>query len=132
MKRFYNAILIAVCVCLSNLATATTPTDFQRADTLHRLANKVYSPAVVPNWIGNSHYFWYENRERDGNCFYLVNAETGRKMRADSREVLRNYIPEVWKKAEVQPVKETIENKTEDQGTSPDKCWQAYIRDNNV
>lgn len=132
MRRFYNAILIAVCVWQSSSAIASTPIDFQRADTLHKLTNKVYSPAVAPHWISDSHYFWYENRERNGVCFYLVNAETGEKMRADSHETLQNYMPELWKTTEAQSPEKAVEKKTENQVISPDKHWNAYIRDNNI
>ena len=130
MKKFYHVILATAYMWQGGFAFATTPVDYQRADTLYKLANKVYSPAVTPNWVNDSHYFWYENQERTGNYFYLVNAATGEKMRAESRDGLYKLVPDIWKKAACQTkIEPTVKNDTV---MSPDKNWKAYIRDNNV
>lgn len=132
MMKFYKTMLVAACMWQTPSVIATAPVDFQRADTLHKLANKVYSPAVSAKWIDDSHYFWYENRERSGNCFYLVNAETGEKFRADSLKALHSYMPELWKMAAAKPAAESVAKKEEGPIASPDKRWKAYIRNNNV
>ena len=40
---------------------------FEGLDTLGNRLQKVYSPGVRASWLGESSYFWYENRERKGN-----------------------------------------------------------------
>ena len=128
MRLYYT--FFAVLFILADVSAKTlSGGDYQRADTLPKLADKVYSLGVVPIWIGDSHYFWYKNRERSGTAFYLVNAETGEKNRGDNLEALKKYVPEVWKAAERKEKKTVVK---EDKVMSPDKQWVAYIRDNNV
>lgn len=129
MIRFYCATLIALWSCTNVFAMISSKKDYQQADTLYKLADKVYSPSVVPEWIGGSHYFWYKNREKNGVSFYLVNAETGEKSRGDNLEALKKYVPEVWKAAAEKKKKPVAR---EDKSISPDRQWTAYIRDNNV
>ena len=87
MRLYYT--FFAVLFILADVSAKTlSGGDYQRADTLPKLADKVYSLGVVPIWIGDSHYFWYKNRERSGTAFYLVNAETGEKNRGDNLEAL--------------------------------------------
>ena len=94
MIRFCYVTLAVILISTNASAMISGEEDYQRADTLHRLADKVYSLGVVPEWIGDSHYFWYKNREREGEFFYLVNAETGEKQRAAERKELDSLIPE--------------------------------------
>lgn len=127
--RLYCTLFVLLFVWADVCAGRITERDYQRADTLNKLADKVYSSAVVPQWIGDSHYFWYKNRERSGTAFYLVNAETGEKNRGDNLEALKKYVPEVWKAAERKEKKPAAKG---DKVMSPDKQWVAYIQDNNV
>lgn len=129
MKRFYYTVLVLIYICTNVSAGRSADGDYQRADTLAKLADKAYSLGVVPEWIGNSYFFWYKNKEKSGAVFYLVNAETGEKSRADNLEALEKQAPEVWKTAEEKKKKPVAK---EDKVISPDKQWIAYIRDNNV
>ena len=70
MIRFCYVTLAVILISTNASAMISGEEDYQRADTLHRLADKVYSLGVVPEWIGDSHYFWYKNRERTGSVFY--------------------------------------------------------------
>lgn len=73
-----SCILTMMTVFASSGSVAqVTYKDYLRADAVMSYSNYVYSAAVEPHWLGDSHYFWYENHEKDGNFFYLVNAETG-------------------------------------------------------
>lgn len=73
-----SCILTMMTVFASSESVAqVTYKDYLRADAVMSYSNYVYSAAVEPHWLGDSHYFWYENNEKDGNFFYLVNAETG-------------------------------------------------------
>lgn len=130
MIRFCYTMLALVLACADASAIITEKGDYQRADTLYKLADKVYSVGVAPEWIGDSYYFWYKNKERSGNVFYLVNAETGEKQRAVSLEELKKQFPEVWKAADKEEKKRT--DAKEGKIMSPDEQWIAYIRDNNV
>ena len=64
---------------IAETAAQVTYKDYLRADAVMSYSDHVYSSAVSPHWLGDSHYFWYENHEKDGNFFYLVDAETGKK-----------------------------------------------------
>lgn len=123
--RFYFVCVFAL---LSMGSVSAKGGDYQRADTLYKLANKVYSMGVSPEWIGASHSFWYKNQERDGAFFYLVDATTGEKKRANSRQELELLFPEGWKTEK----KEENQGSDKDRLLSPDKQWEAYIRDHNV
>ena len=60
MIRFCYVTLAVILISTNASAMISGEEDYQRADTLHRLADKVYSLGVVPEWIGDSHYFWYK------------------------------------------------------------------------
>ena len=92
----YKRILQVCCLSLL-LPWATgnaqvTKADYQRADTILKLENQVYSPAVKPHWLGDSHFFWYQNREKTGTVFYLVDAETGKKNKAADKQGLAVFL----------------------------------------
>ena len=130
MIRFCYVTLAVILISTNASAMISGEEDYQRADTLHRLADKVYSLGVVPEWIGDSHYFWYKNRERTGSVFYLVNAENGEKQRAGTLEELKKLLPEIWKVTDKKEKKKPVAK--DGKVMSPDGKWLAYIRDNNV
>ena len=78
MIRFCYVTLAVILISTNASAMISGEEDYQRADTLHRLADKVYSLGVVPEWIGDSHYFCINTKRTDRFCFYLVNAENER------------------------------------------------------
>lgn len=126
-------------VSLTPLEAQLTKADYQRADTILKLENRVYSPGVRANWLRDSHYFWYQNREPGGTVYYLVNAETGRKEKASDKKGLSIYL-----KGKNKPLAEELiaeeqpnQRRNNDNGklhvvASPDSIWEAYIQDNNV
>lgn len=131
MRLFCFITLISLSVGIRVAAqTVHDIIDYQRADTLYKLAEKVYSPAVHPTWLGESHYFWYKNRERDGIFYYLVNGETGEKKRTSTLDELKKHVPEVWKNVQTDSKRNAAGNKAE--VASPNGKWMAYIKDNNV
>lgn len=104
----------------------------QQADLLLKLSNMVYSQAVEPNWIGDSHFFWYKNKEREGNVYYLVNAETGDKECAVSLEELTKKFPDQQIKASRLTNAVHTHKLSSGEAISPDEKWIAFIRDCNV
>ena len=76
-----------------NASAQVTYKDYLRADDVMSYSNYVYSSAVNANWLGESHYFWYKNHEKDGDFFYLVNAENGKKYKATEKKGLVRYLP---------------------------------------
>ena len=95
MKR---TTLFISCLCLlamafgaESAASQVTRADYERADTILKCSNRVYSPAVHPEWIDSSHYFWYKNHEKEGDFYYLVNAESGKKQRAADKKGLAAF-----------------------------------------
>lgn len=149
-KSLFIWCLLALSTTLGSInATAqVTYKDYLRADAVMSYSNYVYSPAVTPNWLGESHYFWYQNHEKDGDFFYLVNAATGKKYKATEKKELAQYIP-----AKQKAIADML---TSDRPTgnrpgewrggrpggfgffgrgamkSPDGKWEAYIKDYNV
>ena len=114
--------------------------DYLRADDVMSYSNYVYSSAVNPHWLGESHYFWYENHEKDGNFFYLVNAGTGKKYKAADKKGLAAYFPKKQKDLAELLLAENKEQapfwpmrgRNEEALRSPDGKWDAYIKDHNV
>lgn len=130
--RYYWIVFVSVLLWESASANAQAK-DYQHLDTIRALNSKVYSLAVRPEWIGESPYFWYRNQEREGTFFYLVNAETGEKQRAEKQSELDVLIPEKWRISEGKTNKKELnERKQTNEISSPDKKWVTYIRDNNV
>lgn len=104
--------------------------DFQKADTLFRSAPKVYSTEVHPHWLGDSLSFWYQNKEREGTFFYLVDAPTGRKKKAKELASLLPKKKGAASKAETHLSATTLSVSNET--LSPDGQWIAFIRNQNV
>ena len=72
LKTSLILCLMAVSALFGSTASAqVTYQDYLRADAVMSYADHVYSAAVTPNWLGESHYFWYRNHEKDGDFFYL-------------------------------------------------------------
>ena len=80
MIRFCYVTLAVILISTNASAMISGEEDYQRADTLHRLADKVYSLGVVPEWIGDSHYFWYKKPGTDRFCF--LSGECGKRREA--------------------------------------------------
>ena len=59
--------LLAMVFGVESAASQVTRADYERADTILKCSNRVYSPAIHPEWIDSSHYFWYKNHEKEGD-----------------------------------------------------------------
>ena len=59
MIRFCYVTLAVILISTNASAMISGEEDYQRADTLHRLADKVYSLGVVPEWIGNGQVLFF-------------------------------------------------------------------------
>jgi len=68
MNSFINTTLSLFVMMLSASAlnAQTTYIDYQRADSLFRNNDRVYSATIQPTWIPYSHTFWYLNTTRIG------------------------------------------------------------------
>lgn len=138
--------LCMICLCLlvtslrnEKLMAQVTRADYLRADTIMKCSNLVYSPAIRPEWIDSSHYFWYKNHEKEGDFYYLVNAENGKKQRATDKKGLAAFFSKKQKSLAESLLKEEEkeEKRWQREGDptpviSPDKKWEAYIKDNNL
>lgn len=138
--------LCMICLCLlvtslrnEKLMAQVTRADYLRADTIMKCSNLVYSPAIRPEWIDSSHYFWYKNHEKEGDFYYLINAENGKKQRATDKKGLAAFFSKKQKKLAESLLKEEEkeEKRWQREGEptpviSPDKKWEAYIKDNNL
>lgn len=131
--------LLALLPAALELSAQVTRADYLRADTILKCSERVYSPAIRPVWLDSTHYFWYKNHEKEGDFFYLVNAENGKQQRAADKKKLASFFSGKQKHLADLLLKEEEKNerrwKKEDAPTpvvSPDKQWEAYIKDHNV
>lgn len=132
--------LLAMAFGAESAASQVTRADYERADTILKCSDRVYSPAIHPEWIDSSHYFWYKNHEKEGDFYYLVNAESGKKQRAADKKGLAAFFSKKQKKLAESLLKE--EEKRPDRWrrreeapvpvVSPYKKWEAYVKDNNL
>ena len=132
--------LLTMAFGAESAASQVTRADYERADTILKCSNRVYSPAIHPEWIDSSHYFWYKNHEKEGDFYYLVNAESGKKQRAADKKGLAVFFSKKQKGLAESLLKE--EEKKPDRWhrrgeapvpvVSPDKKWEAYVKDNNL
>ena len=132
--------LLTMAFGAESAASQVTRADYERADTILKCSDRVYSPAIHPEWIDSSHYFWYMNHEKEGDFYYLVNAESGKKQRAADKKGLAAFFSKKQKKLAESLLKE--EEKRPDRWrrreeapvpvVSPDKKWEAYVKDNNL
>jgi len=132
--------LLTMAFGAGSAAAQVTRADYERADTILKCSDRVYSPAIHPEWIDSSHYFWYKNHEKEGDFYYLVNAESGKKQRAADKKGLAAFFSKKQKKLAESLLKE--EEKRPDRWrrreeapapvVSPDKKWEAYVKDNNL
>ena len=132
--------LLTMAFGAESAASQVTRADYERADTILKCSDRVYSPAIHPEWIDSSHYFWYKNHEKEGDFYYLVNAESGKKQRAADKKGLAAFFSKKQKKLAESLLKE--EEKRPDRWrrreeapvpvVSPDKKWEAYVKDNNL
>ena len=132
--------LLTMAFGAGSTAAQVTRADYERADTILKCSDRVYSPAIHPEWIDSSHYFWYKNHEKEGDFYYLVNAESGKKQRAADKKGLAAFFSKKQKKLAKSLLKE--EEKRPDRWrrreeapvpvVSPDKKWEAYVKDNNL
>lgn len=124
----------------TTVSAQVTYQDYLRADAVMSYSDHVYSAAVTPNWLGDSHYFWYRNHEKDGDFFYLVNAETGKKYKASKKEDLVQFVPKkqkdiadmLVKGSEEAPQHPWLNRGERREILSPDGKWNAYIKGHNV
>ena len=132
--------LLTMAFGAESAASQVTRADYERADTILKCSDRVYSPAIHPEWIDSSHYFWYKNHEKEGDFYYLVNAESGKKQRAADKKGLAAFFSKKQKKLAESLLKE--EEKRPDRWrrreeapvpvVSPDTKWEAYVKDNNL
>ncbi len=144
MKHKFLLISLAA-FCLTafsyNASAQVTFMDYLRADSVLNYNKYVYSPAVNVNWLGESHYFWYKNHQKDGDYFYLVNAQTGKKYMGKEKKDLVQYLPKkqkalhelLLKEEEKAPQRRRWPRREEGEPLrSPDGKWDAYIKGWNI
>lgn len=139
MKQIWFLCSFIMALGSGHAAAQVTWTDYERADTILKCADLVYSSAVRPEWIGDSHYFWYKNHEAGGDWYYLVDAETGKKYRSADKNGLTGFLPKRQKAlaelllSDAGPAgREQCSAETPDASVSPDGKWRAYVKDNNL
>ena len=97
-KIIIRSIGLLLALCPVFLQAQVTKADYQRADSVSKLNNLVYSPAVRATWIGNLQEFWYLNHERRGDIYYLVDGRTAKKKEAFNQQNLASLLAKETKK----------------------------------
>ncbi|MDR2498580.1 MAG: S9 family peptidase [Tannerellaceae bacterium] len=113
---------IALLLCNEASSQTLSKADYARADSVLKRSGRVYSSFVRPHWIGESNEFWYVNHERGGDVYYMVDAEAGRKKQVEKQEDAPREAPQ----------RDFRSHRDTSKVPSPDKQWEAYIRDNNL
>lgn len=142
-KSLFISCLLTLATALGsiNASAQVTYKDYLRADAVMSYSDHVYSAAVNANWLGDSHYFWYQNHEKDGDFFYLVNADTGKKYKASAKRDLAKYLPKkpagladmlLGEAPNGAPQWGRFNRNSGGTLKSPDGKWEAYVKDNNV
>mgnify|MGYP006288199061 CR=1 FL=1 len=67
-----------------------TVEDYDDAEATREYNDQVYRCRISPNWISDTHHFWYEVQTRKGGEYFLVDAEDTKKQQAfDQNELAR-------------------------------------------
>ena len=137
MKTHWLACCLLLLLPWAAVNAQVTKADYTRSDSILNLEKHVYHSAVRPHWLGESHYFWYQSREKSGMVFYLVDAQSGKKQQAKDKEGLAQYLKDEALKEELLRERKPFnwwETRREPAKpvASPDSLWEAYIQDNNL
>lgn len=136
MKKIILSCCIAALTSWTQADAQVTKSDYMRSDSILNLERKVYCSGVVaPGWLEDSQFFYYKNKEKDGTFYYLVNAKTGNKEKAESKEGLAKYLTGKNAKLKDALTKEHKPRrwwKPDSIVVSPDSTMEAYIFENNL
>ncbi|MCT4591276.1 MAG: S9 family peptidase [Carboxylicivirga sp.] len=99
MQKLYLGLM-----CLFTLATHSVfsqQADFAKAEkfTLNNVRKYLGSSRVNPNWIENSHLFWYSYKTSDGNFFWFVDPEKRSKKPLFDNNDLASKVTSITHKA---------------------------------
>src|SRR5690554_384732 len=79
----------------NNSSNKNSVIDWDRVEkfTNDSLSKHLKGKHIYPNWINNSHYFYYDIVQQGENNYYLVNAKNGKKSRLikDNESFARHY-----------------------------------------
>lgn len=89
-SRLFGILCLLGAYSLSGIEVKAqvTQADYRRIDTLGNWNLQVYHAVTKPVWIGETHYFWYQDHSPEGDIFWLVNAENGERTKAFQAEKL--------------------------------------------
>ena len=124
--------LLTMAFGAESAASQVTRADYERADTILKCSDRVYSPAIHPEWIDSSHYFWYKNHEKEGDFYYLVNAADKKGLAAFFSKKQKKLAESLLKEEEKRPDRWRRREEAPVPVVSPDKKWEAYVKDNNL
>ena len=93
MKKLLFLVFLT---CLSaNLLAQGTTEDYKRAfEQRAKYSGKVYYDNVQPNWIGDTHCFWYVRNTPDGRIYVIVDANKQKRTELFNHEKLAKALTE--------------------------------------
>ncbi len=76
-----NALLLSLLIFLSiSLNAQLTPDDYKKAREVNqKFSDKMLYGNIRPEWIGDTHQFWYQTRTDKGMEYFLVNGDAAKK-----------------------------------------------------
>src|SRR6056297_423407 len=86
-----SILLLALWLPLLSFSQVTVE-DYEAAEATREYNDQVYRCRISPNWISDTHHFWYEAHTRKGEEYYLVDAEATRKQQAFDQEKLARVL----------------------------------------
>lgn len=76
MKNMKLVFLLAALICGKMLLAQGTAEDYKRAFSLpEKFGNKIFYADVRPQWIGDTHKFWYIRNTPEGRIYVVTDAD---------------------------------------------------------
>jgi hypothetical protein len=81
-------LLLYLFFCPWYLRAQITKEDYNRADSISKFNDLVYHGWISPEWIDSTHWVWYKIKTRQGDEYFIVDAEKQKKITAFDQEKL--------------------------------------------
>lgn len=135
MKNINKLFIVASLLLFPGVLSAQgTIDDYKRALSLsEKYKDAVPNADIIPQWIDDSHRFWYVRDTPDGEEYVVVDAE--KRLRTTMPDTMRIRLMEERKNVRWGSDRywaERDEQRKGDSIPSPDKKYMAFIKNSNV
>ena len=108
IKQFSCGLLVLLCATFATFCSLAqvTKADYQRADSIIKLNDLVFTQVSSVNWIDSTSTFWYQVKTRKGISYQLVDAEKKvRKSAFDTEKLVQELNKQQGIKTTVQSLR---------------------------